>query len=310
MRARGQPVPLALVALQSNGHRPPLFLAHAMGGGNLWGYANIARELGDDQPVYAFKPCEPEQLAAFPTIESMATHYLKEMRHIQPHGPYRLGGYCFGGNIAYEMACQLEAAGETVSVLALLNAWPANSGHDRITWSPRTAVKFVVNVGYWTMRWWQWPVKTRLRFFSWKVQTAKKKISRWLGGRRPRSEGEIELLVDLSEVSAGERKLWQGHLRALNAYHPRPYGGTITLLRTTGYPFYSSFDRAHGWRALVGHRVAVRFVPGTHETIMVDPFVASLARELRSQLNAPATAPRPRLDSSPLLDQARANPPN
>ena len=310
MRARGQPVPLALVALQPNGHRPPLFLAHAMGGGNLWGYANIARELGDDQPVYAFKPCEPEQLATFPTIESMATHYLKEMRHIQPHGPYRLGGYCFGGNIAYEMACQLEAAGETVSVLALLNAWPANSGHDRITWSPRTAVKFVVNVGYWTMRWWQWPVKTRLRFFSWKVQTAKKKISRWLGGRRPRSEGEIELLVDLSEVSAGERKLWQGHLRALNAYHPRPYGGNITLLRTTGYPFYSSFDRAHGWRALVGHRVTVRFVPGTHETIMVDPFVASLARELRSQLNAPATAPRPRLDSSPLLNQARANPPN
>lgn len=283
LRARGQPAPRALVALQPKGHRPPLFLAHAMGGGNLWGYANIARELGDEQPVYAFKPCEPEQLAAFPTIESMATHYLQEMRRLQPRGPYRLGGYCFGGNIAYEMACQLEAAGETVSVLALLNAWPANGGHNRIAWSPRTSVKFAVNLGYWTMRWWQWPVKTRLRFFSWKAQTAKKKISRWLAPARRRHEGEIELLVDLTDVSAGEKTLWQAHLQALHAYHPRPYGGQITLLRTTGYPFYSSFDYAHGWRALAGERVAVRMVPGMHETLLVDPFVASVARELERE---------------------------
>lgn len=292
MQARGQPAPPAMVALQPKGHRPPLFLAHAMGGGNLWGYANIARALGDDQPVYAFKPCEPEQLSAFPTIESMAAHYLKEMRRAQPTGPYRLGGYCFGGNIAYEMACQLEAAGETVSLLALMNAWPANGGHDRITWSPRVAVKFVGNVCHWTRRWCQWPVKTRLRFFRWKAQTAKKKFARWLGVGKPTKEGEIELLVDLSDIPAGERKLWQAHLQALKDYHPSPYSGTITLLRTTGYPFFSSFDDAHGWRALAGERVAVRFVPGMHETIMVDPHVTSLARELRSQLDAAnSTAP-------------------
>jgi amino acid adenylation domain-containing protein len=284
IRTRDQAPLQAVVPLQALGHQPPLFLAHAMGGGNLWGYANIARELGADQPVYAFKPCEPEQIAAFPTIESMAAHYLKEMRRIQPRGPYRLGGYCFGGNIAYEMARQLEAEGESVSLLALLNAWPANSGHDRITWSPRSAVKFAVNVGYWTMRWWQWPLKTRLHFLRWKAQTAVKKISRSLTWRHDRGESEIELLVDLTGVSAGERKLWQAHLQALRAYHPRPYGGKITLLRTTGYPFYSSFDHAHGWRALASDRVTVRFVPGTHETIMVDPFVASLARELRSHL--------------------------
>ncbi len=284
LRTRDQAQPQAVVALQPLGKQPPLFLAHAMGGGNLWGYANIARELGEDQPVYAFKPCEPEQIAAFPTIESMATHYIQDMRRIQPRGPYRLGGYCFGGNIAYEMACQLEAAGETVSVLALLNAWPANSGHDRITWSPRSAVKFTINVGYWTMRWWQWPLKTRLNFLKWKAQAAGKKVARLLGRRHERGGSEIELLVDLTGVSAGERQLWQAHLQALRAYHPRPYGGKILLLRTTGYPFYSSFDHAHGWRALAGDRVTVRFVPGAHETIMVDPFVASVARELSGHL--------------------------
>jgi thioesterase domain-containing protein len=228
------------------------------------------------------------------------------MRRIQPTGPYRIAGYCFGGNIAYEMARQLEEAGQTVGLLALLNAWPANAGHDRITWSPRSAVKFAGNLCYWAMRWYQWPVQTRLRFFRWKVQTMQKKISRWFRGRTARSANEVELLVDLSDISASERKLWQAHLQALNAYHPRPYGGKLTLLRTTGYPFFSSFDYAHGWRALVGERVDVRFVPGMHETIMVDPFVASLARELHSLLDTLASAPGPLVDSSGLLAAPRA----
>ncbi len=284
MRAQGKAAPATLVAIQPKGSRPPLFLAHGMGGGNLWGYSNLAGELGDDQPVYAFKPCEPEQIAAFPTVESMAKHYVEELRRIQPNGPYRLGGYCFGGNIAYEMACQLEAAGERVCLLALMDAWPANRGHDRIHWSPRSAVKFIGNVGFWIGRWWRWPARTRVRFVVWKAQTAAKKILHLLGRETPKQGREVELLVDLKDVSAGERQLWQAHLRALNNFHPRPYRGPVALLRTKGYPFYSSFDHAHGWRELAGEKVAVHFVPGMHETIMVAPYVTSLAGELRKQL--------------------------
>ena len=97
---------------------------------------------------------------------------------------------------------------------------------------------------------------------------------------------DIELLVDLSDVPAGERKLWEAHLQALNQYHPQPYGGKITLLRTTGYPFYCSFDRAHGWRQFARNGVTVRFVPGMHETLMIEPHVKALARELKIHLDA------------------------
>src|SRR5580704_15333032 len=52
----------------------------------------------------------------------MAQFYLKEMRSKQPRGPYMLGGLCAGGVIAYEMALQLKSAGETVKLVALLDA--------------------------------------------------------------------------------------------------------------------------------------------------------------------------------------------
>jgi len=54
-------------------------------------------------------------------IEGMAAQYVADIRAFAPHGPYHLGGYCFGGNVAYEMARQLEAQGERVALLAVLN---------------------------------------------------------------------------------------------------------------------------------------------------------------------------------------------
>src|SRR5689334_25000388 len=50
----------------------------------------------------------------------MAETYLDSIRKIQPNGPYSLAGYSFGGLVAFEMACRLRSAGETVALLALL----------------------------------------------------------------------------------------------------------------------------------------------------------------------------------------------
>jgi thioesterase domain-containing protein len=58
------------------------------------------------------------------SIEEMAACYVGELRELRPHGPYYLGGYCFGGTVAYEMARQLHAQGEQVALLALINCVP------------------------------------------------------------------------------------------------------------------------------------------------------------------------------------------
>ena len=117
----------SVVELQPKGTQPPLFLVHGAGGGMFWGYVNLAKRLGSDQPVFGFSSRGLDGRAEFDTIEEMAAQYVKDLRSVQPRGPYYLGGYCFGGNVAYEMARQLESKGEKVALLALLNCAPPNS---------------------------------------------------------------------------------------------------------------------------------------------------------------------------------------
>src|SRR6201999_674837 len=109
----------SLVEIQSQGTRPPLFLVHGAGGGMFWGYVNLSRHLGSDQPVYGLKSRGLDGREELGSIEEMAAQYVKDIRALQPHGPYHIGGYCFGGNVAWEMARQLEAEGEEVALLAL-----------------------------------------------------------------------------------------------------------------------------------------------------------------------------------------------
>src|SRR5581483_9438699 len=97
--------------------KPSLFLVHGVGGGMLWGFANLARALGAEQPVYAFKSRGLDGLEEFTTIEEMAAQYVADLLRFQPAGPFYLGGYCFGGLVAYEMARQLKAQGHETALL-------------------------------------------------------------------------------------------------------------------------------------------------------------------------------------------------
>ncbi|MGI0084076.1 MAG: alpha/beta fold hydrolase, partial [Nitrososphaerales archaeon] len=111
----------SLVAIQTAGSHPPFFCIHGASG-NVLIYRDLSRHLGSDQPFYGLQSqgldgnCPP-----LTRIEDMATLYLKEIRRICPHGPYFIGGYCMGGTIAFEVAQQLQAKGEHVALLALLD---------------------------------------------------------------------------------------------------------------------------------------------------------------------------------------------
>jgi len=115
--------PPALVALQPKGAAPPLFCVHGAGGG-VSPYHDLANELGTTQPFYGFRaPVLEEGGPAPESVEKLATAYLRELRAIQPHGPYQLGGWSFGGLVAFEMASQLTASGEEVVLLALFSSY-------------------------------------------------------------------------------------------------------------------------------------------------------------------------------------------
>ncbi|MBL8300937.1 MAG: amino acid adenylation domain-containing protein [Rhodanobacteraceae bacterium] len=111
----------ALVEIRSQGKESPLFLCHD--GFGLVLYAHVlAPHLPDDVPLYGLATTveEDEESAS---ISLLAEHLLRVLRERQPHGPYRLAGWSFGGLLAYELATRLVDAGEQVDYLGLIDSY-------------------------------------------------------------------------------------------------------------------------------------------------------------------------------------------
>jgi amino acid adenylation domain-containing protein len=110
-----------LVRMQKKGAAAPLFCVHPVGG-HVFCYADLAKALGEEQPFYALQAPSPERVGgSLATIEAIANLYLQEIRNVQPHGPYFLGGWSVGGVIAWQMAKQVRLEGEAVGMLALID---------------------------------------------------------------------------------------------------------------------------------------------------------------------------------------------
>ena len=106
----------------TGGDQPPLFLVHD-GDGETMLYRNLAFQIKRDHAVYGLRPySRPDAPMAHTRIAEMAAHFIDRMRSVQPRGPYLVGGMCAGGVIAFEVALQLQAMGEEVGMVALIDA--------------------------------------------------------------------------------------------------------------------------------------------------------------------------------------------
>jgi len=115
----------SLVKIQPGGSKPPFFGVHGAGDGILvYYYYNLIPYLGPEQPIYGLQPQGLDGLQVpHSRIEDMAAYYIKEIRTIQPEGPYFLGGASMGGKIVFEMAQQLHAQGQKVAMLVLFDTY-------------------------------------------------------------------------------------------------------------------------------------------------------------------------------------------
>jgi FkbH-like protein len=274
---------LGLLPIQAEGSRPPLFLVHGAGGDVLWGYANLAHHTDPDQPIYGIQASSAEK---FSTLEAMAAHYVGKVRAFQPTGPYRLGGYCFGGNVAQEMARQLEAEGESVVLLALLDCASSNCGYETLDWRRPTFVwDFTLNLIRWIEDYLQLKPKERRSLVLRKLRTLPRKFWGWLSGRGSRNDFDLEEFIDVTHVSEREIRLWKNHLGLLARHVSKSYGGHLTLFRTRSHPLVCSFSNDFGWRKLAAN-VTIKTIPGSHEGIFKEPHVRCLAGELEQSLRA------------------------
>jgi acyl-CoA synthetase (AMP-forming)/AMP-acid ligase II/thioesterase domain-containing protein len=115
-----------LVQMSANGDKPPLVLFHGDSGGGHY-VTKLASLLGPEQPLFVVTPHGLDNTPVPPSIEAMAADRLPLIRSVLPHGPYRLGGYCMGGLVAFEAARMLIAAGETVEIVVMIDSPTMNA---------------------------------------------------------------------------------------------------------------------------------------------------------------------------------------
>jgi thioesterase domain-containing protein len=220
----------------------------------------------------------------------MAAQYVAELRAAQPHGPYYLGGFSFGGSVALEMAQQLHAAGERVAFLGIIDHTPPPVRYQRIRWTPARAAEFAANAARWFAEdVWRTGHGQRMTSLLGKVRKAGRRLRAAVTHRDPGS-GRADAAEALAgaHVPAPFQRLMEAHYQALREYTPQPYPGPVTLFRARTRPLFRLYGRDLGWKALAGGGLEVVSIPGNHETILKEPHVRALAVALADRLRAAA----------------------
>jgi phthiocerol/phenolphthiocerol synthesis type-I polyketide synthase E len=269
----------SLVAIQAEGSRPPLFCMHGAGG-NILVYRDLARSLGSNQPFYGLQaPGLDGSRPPLTRVEDMAALYAKEIRKVQPHGPYFLGGYCMGGTVALEVAQQIQAQGERVALLALF---------DTMDWSkiPIPSVlgksyQYVQRLVFHAANILRLDGRGQVQFFKEKVKMLRGRIPVWRGMLRAEFGGAPPTATSESLVLA---KIWQTNDRACVNYVPRPYSGSIVDFRPLKQ--YRAFDRPDAkWEKLAKGGIDVIVLPTYPAGMLVEPFVKYLAVALEKSID-------------------------
>ncbi len=205
----------------------------------------------------------------------MAAHYLQEIRHIQPTGPYYLGGRSFGGAVAFEMAHQLRAQGEQVALLAMLDTYPL--GWHKLL-SPDEARRY-------TKEFRQLRIKRHLanlrqlnavgkvNYVLGKIEYKKRKYKNWLW-RLQKAFG----LRAADSLQSGLRDIEELNYLAAKKYVPHKYDGQVVFF--CAQEEVSADETLTGWQHVVAGGVEVVYVPGDHQTMIKEPHVQQLAEQL------------------------------
>lgn len=272
----------SLTALRAGGSKPPLFVVHGVGG-EVLAYRELAEALDPERPVYAFRSLghyEGEEPIA--DIGEQADLYIQEMRAFRPEGPYVLAGYSHGGRVVFEMARRLQAQGQDVSFLGIIDMWPCEGlPHPRFY-----PVRWVANFTRWVVEdlargsWREH--RDRLRRLG---ELTARKVSQLASGSRARTR-DVTDDISIAHLPDRIQRTYRTNFDAFIRYRPGIYRGTVHVFRATAQPLSAPLLPDHGWTPFVDGRVIVHVVPGNHSHILVPPKVQRLAHELARAIDA------------------------
>lgn len=262
----------SLVSIKPGGSKRPFFCVHGAGG-HVLNYYGLSRHLSPQQPFYALQAQGLDgQQPIHDSVADMAAHYIKEMRELQPEGPYFIGGYCGGGKIAYEMAQQLHQQGQVVGVLALFNTYNfAHSPQNDSPWNRLyEKVDFLIkDIGY---HWGNLSLlkpKDKLTFLRERIKWGQRRFQ-----TRFKARGQMLPLASLLKL----------HDRLFREYVPEVYPGKITIFQTRKLND-ADYDTFASWEGMAQEGREFFEIPAYFRGILVEPFVQNLAKELEDCLD-------------------------
>ena len=283
---------------------PTVFFVHGDVNGGGFYVARLARLLGDRASIYALAPHEPGDAALAGGIEAMAADYLAMLRARQPRGPYWLAGYCNGALITFELARMLQAAGETVAGVTLVDPGLRNSP----MWFMRRPVEAAARwLGVGAMRRQRIVRTIRDRCVA-TADAARRGLARLQRGRRaewwkrrlrrratvasgaaPVSRPLGTLTPEAQARTAERRRRFDAYVLACRGFIPSRYRGRITTIWAEQRLPERSYNATHGFRRLARGGVRMVVIPGTHQSCVVT-HAERVAAELRADLDAGAAA--------------------
>jgi FkbH-like protein len=287
----------SLVLIRDGGTKPPLFLVHD-GDGETMLYRNLALLLEPGHRVFGLQPRAWKNAPMIDTrIPEMAAYHIDRIRSVQPRGPYLLGGMCAGGVIAFEIGRQLQSQGEKVALVALLDAADGEAPLKAWRFAQQRIRSFsTVFRQDETARFDQ-----RVLSVATKALRKAKNLTTYLVGQRLKNlDDEVRLRLLRACVKRGRplpRALEQIPVRTVYLFaekHYRPescFRGRLVLLRATcgegtDEPYIERYeDPLLGWggRATLG--VEPYDVPGGHSSMLQEPHVQALAKQLQSSID-------------------------
>jgi thioesterase domain-containing protein len=281
-------IPMNESAVTSDMRRPAFYCVHSASGVAGADFSELAQEL---EPIVRFYGIQapPKQIADSKfgeTVESIAEHYAEALVKFQPTGPFVLGGYCLGAVIALAMAEKLRARGRAVGPLVAIDGVPENTGIALRRWNPHYWIELFRNLPGWMYHGDLMRSRT-LRSLAWSLTNNAHAIGKRLMGlkRGERLGGgyAIEGIMDVSNYPPVHRSFINRLFAAMFAYIPRPYSGNIVVYEAKITPLLYLPLIGRTWRRFASQAEVIGIV-GTHISMLREPYVDALAKDLRRRL--------------------------
>ena len=280
-----------VVPMREGNERPPFFCVHG-GGGNVLSMRDLVVHLPHDQPFYGLQAVGLDgKSAPFSSVEEAAEYYVEQIRKVQPRGPYYLGGNCYGGLVALEMARRLRSIRETVGVVAMIDTYNFAYGsfiskpklfYCNLLFFLRRSLYHLRKLGRIKPRDWGSYLMSRARTFLLMTRSVAQIAQKEGGNQFPPNfqHADAQAIDGRGELGGALIRVRDAILVATRKYVPKIYDGHLLVFAAKTRDDDPYRDRALGWLPVARGGVTAYEIEGDHVSIFRNPNVGAVAEKL------------------------------